>query len=74
MRLEVRLQRDIARLHYYEPTQTHRAIARATGLSAGTVQSMRARLPSGSDDWERLKELDDDAWRQELGTAYRLLV
>ena len=73
MRLEVRLQRDIARLHYYQPTQTHRAIARAIGLSAGTVRSMRARLPSGINDWERLKELDDDAWRQELGTANRSL-
>ncbi len=72
MRLAIHLQREIARLHFYDSAQSHRAIARATGLSATTVASLRARLLEKSAlTWNTLTALDDEAWCKTLRTEDR---
>jgi transposase len=71
MRLPVHLQREIARLHFYDPSQSSRALARACGLSPNTVQSMRGVLQTIAKPWPELQSLDDDAWRVALGTEDR---
>lgn len=71
MRLAVHLQREIARLHYYDPGQSDRAIATAMGLSPSTVGDLRKLLRSQAQDWAALQALDDTAWRQTLGTQDR---
>lgn len=68
MRLPIHLQREVARLHFYDPSQSSRAIARASGLSPNTVRSMRRALVKTSLAWDHLQSLDDDAWRAALGT------
>jgi transposase len=67
MRLPIHLQREIARLHFYDPTQSNRAMARASGLSPNTVRSMRRALAKTALPWSHLQALDDDAWRTALG-------
>lgn len=69
MRLPVHLQREIARLHYYDTSQSNRAIGRALGLSANTVRSMRHALKNHRAPWADLQSLDDDAWCAALGTG-----
>lgn len=71
MRVPVHLQREAARLHFYDPAQSHRAIARTSGLSAGTVNDLRHKLRACSKTWLELQELDDDAWCAALGTQDR---
>lgn len=71
MRLSVRLQREIARLHFYEPGQSNRAIAHSVGVSPSTVAPMRAKLIGQPLDWHALSELDDEAWRTALDTHDR---
>ena len=44
MRLPIHLQREIARLHFYDTRQSHRVVAMAVGVSPGTVREMRALL------------------------------
>lgn len=44
MRLPVHLQREIARLHYYDSSQSNRAIGRTLGIAPNTVGTMRAAL------------------------------
>ena len=68
MRLAVRLQREITRLHFYDPGQSDRVIARAIGVSPSTVGAFRNRLRGQSLDWAALQPLDDEAWRHALGT------
>ncbi|HQR56454.1 MAG TPA: IS21 family transposase [Burkholderiaceae bacterium] len=71
MRLPVHLQREIARLHFYDPNQSSRALARATGISANTVRALRERLHQAGLEWDALKDLDDDAWTARLNTKNR---
>ena len=72
MRLAIHWQREIARLHFYDPAQSHRAIARVTGLSATTVASLRERLLANTElMWESLQALDDEVWCKTLGTEDR---
>ncbi len=68
MRLAVHVQREIARLHFYDPSQSHRAIARALGLSGTTVKVVRAKLRVCMRNWSDLQLLDDDEWTQILDT------
>lgn len=69
MRLPVHLQREIARLHYYDTSQSNRAIGRALGLSANTVRAMRHILDTHRVPWTDLQSVDDDAWCAALGTG-----
>jgi len=69
MRLPIHLQREIARLHYYDTSQSNRAIGRALGVSANTVRSMRHVLESHRAPVADLLSLDDDAWCALLGTG-----
>jgi len=71
MRLAVHLQREIARLHFYEPSTSSRTMALSLGLSPTTVGSMRELLRAQSLDWSVLQLLDDDSWRKALGTQDR---
>jgi transposase len=71
MRVAVHLQREVARLHFYDTTQSDRAIGRVLGLHGTTVGSLRAKLQSCRLDWTALKALDDDAWMSELDTKDR---
>lgn len=68
MRLAIHLQREVARLHHYAPTQSNRQIGRALGVSPNTVAAMRTRLRACPLPWEQLSRLDDDAWRARLAT------
>jgi len=71
MRLPIHLQREVARLHFHDPRQSHRALGRACGLSPGTVQAVRTALTRNGQPWSKLQALDDDAWRDSLGTRDR---
>lgn len=68
MRLSVRLQREITRLHFYDTGQSDRVVARATGVSPSTVGAFRNRLRAQPLDWTALQPLDDEAWQDALGT------
>ncbi len=68
MRLPVHLQREIVRLHYYDTSQSNRAIARALGLAPNTVRAMRHLLEKNDRPWAELEAADDDIWCQWLGT------
>lgn len=71
MRLPVHLQREIARLHYYDSSQSNRAIGRTLGIAANTVGAMRAILQHSSQAWNEITHLDDDQWCRVLGTGNR---
>ena len=71
MRIPVHMQRQAARLHFYDPAQSDRAISRTSGLSAGTVSELRHKLRACSKTWLELQDLDDDAWCATLGTQDR---
>lgn len=66
MRLPVHLQREIARLHFYDQRQSHRGIAASLGLSHSTVRNMRVLLVASERSWLDLQPLTDDEWRQTL--------
>jgi transposase len=71
MRLEIHLQREIARLHFYDRSSSNRAIADAVGVSPTTVGSLRELLRAKPIEWVALHVLDDKAWRDTLGTHDR---
>lgn len=73
MRLAIHLQREIARLHFYDPGQSSRQIARTLGMSPNTVGDLREKLRSTGQDWAHLSELDDDQWCDAIGTTDRSL-
>lgn len=68
MRIAIYIQREIARMMFYEPTLSNRSIARSLGLSTGPVNDMRARLKLCPRSWEELERLPDNAWEELLGT------
>lgn len=69
MRLPIRVQRDIARLHFHDPEKSNRCFARSLGISPATVSSLRKRLRPLVATWEELKNLDDAEWERTLGTG-----
>jgi len=71
MRLEIHLQREIARLHFYDKASSDRTIAATVGVSPSTVGSFRKLLRGKSPEWATLEQLDDEAWRDALGTHNR---
>lgn len=71
MRLEIHLQREIARLHFYDQRSSNRSIADAVGVSPTTVGSFRDLLRAKPLVWAALQDLDDKAWRDTLGTHNR---
>ena len=74
MRLPIHLQREIARLHFYDTSQSNRAIARSVGVSANTVREMRRILRKSDTFGADLHSLDDDAWYAVLGTGNKMPV
>lgn len=64
-------QREIARLHFYDPQLSDRAIARTIGISARPVTTMRRALSQATLTWPELSLLDDDQWNGTLGTHNR---
>jgi transposase len=71
MRLDIRLQREVARLHFYDASQSNRAIAKSVGISPGAAASVRTLLNAQALSWNALKELDDEQWCRALGSADR---
>ncbi len=71
MRLPVRLQREIARMHFYDPTQSNRAIASGLQVSPNTVSALCSKLKASGLAWSDLRDLDDDAWVDALKTQNR---
>ena len=67
----MQLQREIARLHFYDQTQSHRSIAARLGLSHSTVSAMRRLLVANDRSWIELQSLTDDEWRKILGNENR---
>ncbi len=65
------LQREIARLHFYDSKSSDREIANIVGISPTTVGNLRAKLRVLQTDWPSLQELDDDRWRTVVGTHDR---
>lgn len=73
MRLPIHLQREIARLHFYDTSQSNRTIGSAVGVSANTVRAMRGILENQRAPVADLLALDDDAWCAVLGTANKTI-
>lgn len=73
MRLPIHLQREIARMHFYDPGSSTRAIASTLRISAGAAGSLRKRLLNQALMWPDLQGLDDDEWRKALGTQDRTI-
>lgn len=71
MRVPVHVQREIARLHFYDLATSDRSIASQVNLSASTVGSFRKQLKAKPFTWAALQELDDSAWRDTLDTHNR---
>lgn len=68
MRLPVHRQRDIARMHFYDPETSSRAIAGSLELAPNTVEFLRKKLRALDCTWAELEQLDDDEWQIKLGT------
>jgi transposase len=73
MRLQVHLQREIARLHHYDPTLSNARIAKAVGASPTTVGIMMKKVKACPASWEALAALDDNDFRKLLETADRTI-
>lgn len=71
MRLPIHLQREVARLHFYDPTQSSRAIGGTLQISPNTVGTLRTLLQNCQRPWNELESLDDDQWCQAIGTKNR---
>lgn len=69
MRLPIHMQREIARLHFYDPKQSNRAIGRILSISPNTVDALRAAIFKAKKSWEELQQLDDVNWTVVLGTT-----
>ncbi|TQK01322.1 transposase [Herbaspirillum sp. SJZ130] len=71
MRLEIYLQREIARLHFYELSSSDRTIADTVGISPTTVGVLRNKLRATTLNWSDIQDLDDAQWRTLIGTHDR---
>jgi transposase len=68
MRLPVHRQRDVARLHFYDPEASSRALASSVDLAPNTVEFLRKKLRAVDLTWQELEQLDDDEWQDKLET------
>lgn len=68
MRLELRYQREIARLHFKDPSRSSREIAKSVDVSPNSVLRMRAQIHAAARTWTQLKDLNDDDWQKVLKT------
>ena len=68
MRVEIRLQREVARLHLHDRAQSHREIAAAVGLSPNTAKKIRNIVDEALRPWDELSSMHDDDWVKTLGT------
>jgi len=68
MKIPVHLQRHIART-LCGSDMSNRKIGRTFKVSPNTVRAIRARLVQAGLQWETLGALDDEAFRQALGTV-----
>jgi transposase len=66
LRLSIHLQREIARLHFYDKRQSSRAIGRMVGVSHNSVKALRQVLAESGRLWPELSLLDDHQWRSVL--------
>lgn len=73
MRLPMALQREITRLHFHDPSLSHRALARSLEVSPTTVATMRRYVLQTGLTWTELAELDDPSWRKALQNENRSL-
>lgn len=71
MRLPIHKQREVARLHFYDTSQSHRVIGKSAGVSPGSAQSVRSRIRAQTLGWDALKDLDDEQWSRALDTRNR---
>lgn len=71
MRLAVHLQREIARLHYYDANASNRTIGDSLKLSPTTAGKFRNRLRAQPLSWADLSVMDDAQWISALGTENR---
>lgn len=69
MRLNVRLQRQIAELHFHDPRQSSRSIGEQVGCSHNTVTLLRRRILDSARAWSELAGLDDDELVSAMGTG-----
>jgi transposase len=68
MRVPIHVQREVARLHFHDPRQSQRAIAKAASVSSSTAGKLRRKLIDGGHTWADLEALDDDEWSEKLDT------
>lgn len=71
MRIPVHIQREIARLHFYDPSQSNRSIGRTLSVSSTTVAVLRKAILESGKQWLELQALDDEEWIATLGTRNR---
>ncbi len=69
MRLDVRLQRQIAELHFHDQRQSSRSIAQQVGCSHNTVSFLRRKIRDSRRAWDELGRLDDDELTSAIGTG-----
>lgn len=68
MRIPVHLQREMARLHFYDTATSDRSIADQVDVSPSTVGKFRKHLTEKGVAWDAIQGLDDDGWRDALNT------
>ena len=71
MRLSIKTQRAIARLHFLDPDVSDREISRRLGISANTVGKVRLAVRASHATWRVLAKLSDTAWLNALQTHDR---
>ncbi|HEY2345728.1 MAG TPA: IS21 family transposase [Xanthomonadaceae bacterium] len=71
MRVPVHEQRDILSRIFDHPTESNRSIAKAIGVAANTVGSLRAALDQCGIPYSVLAVMDDRQWVQALGNEDR---
>lgn len=69
MRLDVRLQRQIAELHFHDPRQSSRQIAGIVRCSHNSVSLVRRKILDSGRAWQDLSCLDDDELVLAIGSA-----
>lgn len=70
LKIDVRLQREIARLHHHS-NLSNRKIARIVPVSPNTISKLRKRLVQLQIGWDVLSALDDDAFLKRLAPENR---
>lgn len=71
MRTPIHIQREIVRLHFYDPRQSNSRIAELVGVAPNTVRALRLKVTGAARTLDDLIHLPDGAWCTVLHTIDR---